>query len=244
MIHQFDVSFAARTYHASEERVRPEPLRKELHRFGQFIRESEVEEVEGKKVPNEKDEFEVFVASLWKAKHFQLDCDFERVVFRRVGSSTNERTIIATLLPAGVYLSDTASYLIPANYEITMTGMLSQEPLSAEETRSLLCMLNSLTINYYIRSKMSATVNMFYVYELPIPDLKPAMRKRLSAAADKLLKNPRDVKERVALEVFIARELYGLLPADWKHFTGTFTFGSGATKEELDEIIRQSMTLM
>ena len=57
------------------------------------------------------------------------------------------------------------------------------------------------------------------------------------------MKNPRDVKERAALEVFIARELYGLSLDDWKHLTGTFTFGSGATKDELDEIIRQSFAL-
>jgi hypothetical protein len=48
------------------------------------------------------------------------------------------------------------------------------------------------------------------------------------------------VKERAGLEVFIARELYGLSLEDWKHLTGAFTFGSGPTKEELDEIIRQS----
>ena len=51
------------------------------------------------------------------------------------------------------------------------------------------------------------------------------------------------MKERAALEVFIARELYGLSLDDWKHLTGTFTFGSGPTKEELDEIIRQSLAL-
>ena len=61
--------------------------------------------------------------------------------------------------------------------------------------------------------------------------------------AAKLLENPRDVKERAALEVFIARELYGLSLDDWKHLTGTFTFGSGVTKEELDEIIRRSLAL-
>jgi len=46
-----------------------------------------------------------------------------------------------------------------------------------------------------------------------------------------------------ALEVFIARELYGLSLDDWKHLTGTFTFGSGASKAELDEIIHQSLAL-
>lgn len=68
-------------------------------------------------------------------------------------------------------------------------------------------------------------------------------RKKLAEFAATLLKNPRDVKERAALEAFIARELYGLPLEDWKHLTGTFTFGSGETKAELDEIIRLSLML-
>jgi len=71
----------------------------------------------------------------------------------------------------------------------------------------------------------------------------PAARKQLAAAADKLLANPRDVAERAALEIFIARDLYGLSRADWQHLTATFTFGSGETKAELDEIIRRSLSL-
>jgi hypothetical protein len=243
MIHQFDGDFAARVFHAEDKTVRPELLRKELYRLGQFIRESEAEQVEGKKVPAKKNEFEKFLSGLWKAKNFQLDCDFERVVFRRIGRSTDERTIIATLLPAEVYFSDTLSYLIPVNYQLTKAGKLAQEPVSAEDGRSVLCLLDSLTLNYYIRSKMSATVNMFYIYELPIPKLSAAQKTKLADAAAKLLKNPHDVKERAALEIFIARELYGLSLDDWKHLTGTFTFGSGESRAELDEIIRQSLVL-
>ena len=50
-----------------------------------------------------------------------------------------------------------------------------------------------------------------------------------------------DVNERAALEVFIARDLYGLDAADWEHLTGTFTFGGESeSKQELDAIIRLS----
>ena len=70
-----------------------------------------------------------------------------------------------------------------------------------------------------------------------------AQKKKLADAAGKLLKNPHDVKERAALEVFIAGELYGLSLDDWQHLTGTFTFGGGESKAELDEIIRQSLAL-
>jgi hypothetical protein len=121
-------------------------------------------------------------------------------------------------------------------------GQLKQTELDPNEARSFLALLNSLVLNYYIRSKISATLNMFYMYELPVPKLSPAHKTKLAAAATKLLKNPRDVKERAALEVFIARELYAVSDDDWKHLTGTFTFGSGDSKAELDEIIRQTLT--
>jgi hypothetical protein len=86
-------------------------------------------------------------------------------------------------------------------------------------------------------------VNIHQLYELPIAKIALGQKSRLDGSAARLLKDPRDVKERAALEVFIARDLYGLSLDDWKHLTGTFTFGNGPTKEELDEIIRQSLVL-
>ena len=100
---------------------------------------------------------------------------------------------------------------------------------------------NSLTLNFYIRSKILAHVSAFQFLELPVPKLAPAQHTKLAGFVAKLLKTGRDVKERAALEVFIARDLYGLSLDDWKHLTGTFTFGSGPTKAELDEIIRLSL---
>ena len=71
-----------------------------------------------------------------------------------------------------------------------------------------------------------------------------AQKKKLADFAAKLLKTPRAVAARAALEVLIARELYGLSFADWQHLTGTFTFGGDSqTKAELDEIIRRSLAL-
>jgi len=69
------------------------------------------------------------------------------------------------------------------------------------------------------------------------------LRSRLAAAADKLLATPHDTKERAKLEVLVAREVYGLDADDWRHLTGTFTYGNGDSKAELDEIIRRSLSL-
>ena len=118
-----------------------------------------------------------------------------------------------------------------------------QREIESAPIRELLCLANSLALNFYLRSKVSTHVSVFQFVELPVPQFTAAQKKNLAESAAKLLKNPRDVKERAALEVFIARELYGLSLDDWKHFTSTFTFGSGPTKDELDEIIRQSFAL-
>jgi hypothetical protein len=134
-------------------------------------------------------------------------------------------------------------YLTPCRYTLAAKGILQQEEVSLQDANALLTLMNSLTLNFYVRSKVSTGVSLHHLYELPIPNLTAIRKKALSDSAAKLLKNPRDVKERAVLEVFIARELYGLSLDDWKHLTGTFTFGSGPTKEELDEIIRQSLAL-
>ena len=54
---------------------------------------------------------------------------------------------------------------------------------------------------------------------------------------------PRGNPNRPRLEVLVAREVYGLDAADWRHLTGTFTYGSGDTRTELDDIIARSREL-
>jgi hypothetical protein len=243
MIHQFDAHFIPVALAVEEPEVREGLLRKEVFRLCQFIREHDVPKVGGEEVPEKREDLEALLRTQFQAGKFKLHYELERLGARDVGSSTNERTLIATVMPPHVCIGNTINFLRPFRYATDSKGNLLQVELDANEARSLLCLLNSLTLNYFIRNKVSAHVNIHQLYELPIPKLTTAQRTKLVAAADRLLKNPRDVKERAGLEVFIARELYGLSLEDWKHLTGTFTFGSGATKEELDEIIRQSIEL-
>jgi hypothetical protein len=243
MIHQYDASYSPANYAVVEKEVRDELLRKEIHRLAKLVREVEPKKLEGKAVPEKRDELDERLREIFKAKTFKLQYEFPRTVYREIGRTTDERTIIATEVPADVCLNNKLPYAAPFNYELSDKGQLDQAVLDPNETQSLLALLNSLVLNFYLRSKISATLNMFYMYELPIPQLAAAQTKKLADSATKLLKNPRDVKERAALEAFIARELYGLSQDDWKHLTGTFTFGGGESKAELDEIIRQSLAL-
>jgi hypothetical protein len=243
MIHQFDAKFGPPTLAVEETKAREELLRKEIFRIAQFLRDEKVDELDGKSLPESRDELEAFLRQIFEKRGFKLQYEFERFVYREVASSTNERTIIATIIPGQVCTVHTLMYLNPYHYEVDGKGKLNQREIGPAPLRELVSLANSLTLNFYLRSKVSAHVSVFQFLELPIPELKPAGRQQLAAAADKLLENPRDVKERAALEVFIARNLYGLSLDDWQHLTSTFTFGSGPTKEELDEIIRQSLAL-
>ena len=242
MIHQFDAKYSPGNYAVEEDEVREQLLRKEIYRLAKLVREAEPKKLEGEATPANREELEERLRAIFAAEKFKLHYECPRIVYREIAATTNERTIIATEVPAKVCLNNKLPYLSPLEFQLSDKGQLKQTELDPNEARSFLALLNSLVLNYYIRSKISATLNMFYMYELPVPKLSPAHKTKLAAAATKLLKNPRDVKERAALEVFIARELYAVSDDDWKHLTGTFTFGSGDSKAELDEIIRQTLT--
>jgi hypothetical protein len=62
----------------------------------------------------------------------------------------------------------------------------------------------------------------------------------LLRGSQKMVAAPPDTKERARLEMLAAREASALDAADSPHLTGTFTYASGNTKAELDEIIARS----
>jgi len=243
MIHQFEAKFAPGNYSVEETELRKELLRKEIYRLGKIVRDVEPKKLEGEATPEGREALNERLREIFAARKFKLHYECSRIVYREIGSSTNERSIIATEVPANVCLNNKLPYVSPLEFELSTKGELKQIELDKSDERSLLALLNSFVLNFYIRSKISTTLNMFYMYELPIPELTEVQKHQLAEAASKLLKDSRDVQQRSALEVFIARELYALSLDDWKHLTGSFTFGSGATKEELDEIIRQSLNL-
>ncbi len=242
-IFQYDAKFSPPSWFVTEAEVRSELLRKEVFRLVDFVRGQETGVFEGKPLPKTREELEESIRAVFEKRKFKLHYEFVRLAYREVGSSTNERTLIASILPEHACFSHKLMYLTPCRYTLGAGGELLQEAVSLAEVLVLLSLMNSLVLNFYVRSKVSTGVSVHHLFETPIPKLTAAQGKNLTAAATKLLKNPHDVPERAALEVFIARDLYGLSRDDWQHLTGTFTFGSGETKAELDEIIRQSLAL-
>ena len=239
MIYQFNTDYAPGTYYVLESEVRVDLLRKEIFRIAKFVRDSDSELLEGKPIPKKKGELEAMLQGIFTTKNFKLHYECERLAYRKIGRSTDERTLIAACIKPQMILGESLNYLTPVEYHLGGQGTLTQKPTPSELSGSLVCLFNSLTLNYYMRNKISANVNLFYLYELPIPPLDAKQKKQLAAAAVKLSKKPDDLKERAKLEVLIARDLYGLSPDDWRHLCGSFIYGGASdSKADLDEIIR------
>jgi len=88
-----------------------------------------------------------------------LDYQDYRLGFRSAGENTNERNFISTVLPR---------YVFCGNSIILSQGDINQnKPLIT----FLSAMFDSFVLDYAIRLKISRNMNMFYIYQLPIPRL-------------------------------------------------------------------------
>jgi hypothetical protein len=191
-----------------------------------------------------------------------LDYEKYRFAYRSIGRSTDERTLICSIIPKKVFLGNSLNYLVNTGYKSEGNNSFIQTTVQPEDTLIILSLFNSLTMNYYIRNKISANLNMFYIYELPIPDVNDKQKKEIVYKSFQLLyhksgkllfddlgkelgikpeKKIDEIRVRAELEVLIARELYGLTKEEWSYITSTFIYGDESeTKKELDEIIERS----
>lgn len=88
----------------------------------------------------------------------KLDYQNYRVGFRSAGENTNVRNFISTVLPKGVFCG---------NSIILSQGINEHHPLLL----LLAAFFNSFVLDYAIRLKISRNMNMFYIYQLPVPRL-------------------------------------------------------------------------
>lgn len=86
----------------------------------------------------------------------KLDYQNYRIGFRDVARNTDERTMIATVLPPNLFAGNT---------------LIVSAPLKGKETLAVAAMLDSFICDFLIRQKVTAHCNMFYVYQLPVPRL-------------------------------------------------------------------------
>ncbi len=154
-----------------------------------------------------------------------------RFAMRRIASSTNERSLISTLIPSNNFASESFNL---------------GEGLDPAEFLAFTAVMNSFVLDYFLRQKVSANINMFYVYQLPVPRLTaadPEFQPIVTAAARLICTTPefddlaraaglrghmdgvKGEADRAALRAELdarVAHLYGLTEAEFTHILGTF----------------------
>jgi hypothetical protein len=82
-----------------------------------------------------------------------------RLAFRGVASSTNERTMIAALIPPAFHGNSLPTVEI---YSEDGARLISDELY-------LCAVFNSFVFDYLLRLRVSANLNFFYIYQMPVP---------------------------------------------------------------------------
>ena len=92
-----------------------------------------------------------------------LDYQMYRLGFRDIASSTNERTMIASVIPPAFHGNK-----IPTVRPFDDSGSTL---ISAKEQLFLCAVWNSFALDWLLRAKVSMTLNFFHIYQLPVPRL-------------------------------------------------------------------------
>lgn len=86
----------------------------------------------------------------------KLDYQNYRFAYRSIASSTNIRTLIGTIIPPNVFCGNSLNIAV----------------LNDNKYAILICaILNSFCVDFILRQMVSANINMFYIYQLPVPRL-------------------------------------------------------------------------
>ncbi|MFK0731189.1 MAG: Eco57I restriction-modification methylase domain-containing protein, partial [Gloeotrichia echinulata HAB0833] len=172
----------------------------------------------------------------------KLDYQNYRLGFRDVASSTNQRTMIAGIVPFNVFAGNTL--------------IVSEAFIKSKELLFVCAVLNSFACDFVIRQKVTAHCNMFFVYQLPIPRLTESDRYfsdivqraaklicttpefdelaqavGLGSHANGVTDETERAKLRAELDGMIAH-LYGLTAAEFEYILSTFPIVSEQVKQD------------
>jgi len=87
----------------------------------------------------------------------RYDYEYYRIGFRDVAASTNERTLIATVIPPHVFAGNTLPTLI--------------EPTEPKTMVAIVALFDSLIADWFMRQRVTNHCNFFYMKQLPVPRL-------------------------------------------------------------------------
>jgi hypothetical protein len=169
-----------------------------------------------------------------------------RIAFRDVARNTDERTMIATVLPPNRYCPHTVSLEQVYSDEVQGGTNISVHSLDTSQRLFVTAAFNSFVFDWFIRQSVTAHVSFFFVYNTPmprLPDGDPRLVRIVTRAAGLICITPEfdalakevglrdhrdgasDPAERARLRAELdglVAHLYGLSEAEFTHILGTF----------------------
>ena len=166
-----------------------------------------------------------------------------RIAFRDVARNTDERTMIAAILPPNRFCPHTVSLEQVYVDEIREGSNVSVSGLDSRTRTYLAAVFNSFVFDWFIRQSVTAHVSFFFVYNTPVPRPPPAdpyfkavvaraaRLTCLTAEFDPLARElesafgPIEPVERARLRAEIdglVAHLYGLDATEFAHILDTF----------------------
>lgn len=183
----------------------------------------------------------------------QIDSQDYRLVWRSITNSTNERTLISTILPPNVFLGNSLNYLEPMFFD----GKKYSKQIPYDETVFLSGIFNSFVVDFILRHRVATNLNVFYMMELPIPRFDKTNKlhykvfensAKLICTTDEFSRLGKEIgvsefvtdsSKRIALEAQInayAAKIFGFTKKDLEYVLSTFPIVDKKLKElTLDE---------
>jgi hypothetical protein len=168
----------------------------------------------------------------------KMDYEEYRFGFRAIARSTDTRTAIVGPIPKNVFCGNS----------LLVSRRLSpvHDSLSPSIGLAVQALLNSMVLDFSLRQSVSANINMFFIYQLPVPRLTEAdasFNPIVDRAARLICTSPEfddlardvglgshkngvtDLAERARLRAELdglVGHVYGLTEAEFSHILGTF----------------------
>ncbi|MCL6753797.1 hypothetical protein KBT16_23600 [Nostoc sp. CCCryo 231-06] len=100
-------------------------------------------------------------------KNQKLNYQTYRLAYRSVAASTNERSLIASVLPPNILFGHSMNASIIFDEERSDRKRI----INSSEVLFVIACLNSFLFDFLIRQRISQNLTMFYIYQLPVPRL-------------------------------------------------------------------------
>jgi hypothetical protein len=227
------------------------------HRFGEaryWVKESELRKVFLEKRVKR-------IESLDRLpRDMRNDYEVYRLAVRKIASNTNERTLITTVIPPHSFAGNSLSVNFPFRHNKDSYNELR---LTYKELLAVSALLNSFVADYILRARMTTNLNLFYLYQLPIPRLTEkdkAFAPIVERAAKLICTTPEfdnlakdvglrsrrdgvtDAKQRAGLRAELdgmIAHLYGLTENEFAHILATFPLVDQSVKDATLEAYRK-----